>query len=107
MLRFPEKFRIEGLVNMNGPFLIKFPDFEVRVIASTGAGWEHVSVSLDLKETPSWSIMCFVKSLFWEPEDVVMELHPAASKYINIHPFVLHLWRPLIGKIPLPLEFMV
>jgi hypothetical protein len=46
--------------------------------------------------------MCFVKDLFWEPEDCVMQLHPRRSEYINNHPYVLHLWRPVRDRIPEP-----
>jgi hypothetical protein len=45
--------------------------------------------------------MCFVKSLFWEPEDVVVQYHPAESKYVNNHNFCLHLWR-WKGEMPSP-----
>jgi len=51
--------------------------------------------------------MHYVKGLFWGPEDVVMQLHPAASEYVNKHPFCLHLWRPIEAAIPTPPRIMV
>lgn len=63
--------------------------------------WEHVSVSTR-RRTPNWKEMCFAKDLFWDDEEVVMQLHPAKSNWINNHPYVLHLWRPVNEKIPLP-----
>jgi hypothetical protein len=76
------------------------------MIASDGGGWEHVSVSLPHR-SPNWSEMSAVKALFWDPEDVVMQLHPAASEYINMHPNCLHLWRPISAEIPTPPSWMV
>lgn len=60
---------------------------------SDGSGWDHVSVSLATR-TPTWEEMCWVKRLWFLPEEVVMQLHPAESEYVNYHPFCLHLWRP-------------
>ena len=81
----------------------------VYAIASDQEGWKHVSVSFgrDATKTPSWSIMCRVKDLFWEPEDWVIQYHPAQSCYINQHPGVLHLWQPLTTPLPTPPQFMV
>lgn len=69
--------------------------------ANEGVPWEHVSVSTRHR-TPNWKEMCFVKDLFWAPEEAVMQLHPPRSEYINNHPHCLHLWRPNDGNIPLP-----
>ena len=73
----------------------------LRVLASDGGGWEHVSVSLP-NRVPSWEEMCFVRNLFWDPDDTVMQLHPPHSSYVNNHPFCLHLWRPIGQTIPVP-----
>ena len=43
--------------------------------ANEGVPWEHVSVSTRHR-TPNWKEMCFVKDLFWAPEEAVMQLHP-------------------------------
>lgn len=48
--------------------------------------------------------MCFIKDLFWGEEEVVMQLHPAKSQYVNQHDYCLHLWRPKTIAIPLPLQ---
>lgn len=73
----------------------------LRVIASSGLGWDHVSVSLEHR-TPNWYEMDFVKRLFFEPDEVAMQLHVAEKNHINRHPNCLHLWRPQNGPIPLP-----
>jgi hypothetical protein len=51
--------------------------------------------------------MCHAKDQCWDAEDVVMQLHPAKSQYVNHHPHVLHLWRPLKETIPIPDKGMV
>lgn len=84
------------------------------IIATSGGGWEHVSVHAYTEgagsATPNWAEMCAVKDLFWDGEDAVMQLHPRKSEYVNAHPFVLHLWRPAPGsheRIPEPPYTMV
>lgn len=57
--------------------------------------------------TPTWDEMCFIKDQFWDAEDVVMQLHPAKSQYVNIHPNALHLWRPVGAEIPTPPAYLV
>lgn len=81
-------------------------NYRMRFIASWGGGWEHVSVS-GARSCPPWEAMCFVKDLFWKPEEEVMQLHPPKSQYINNHPYCLHLWRPIAAVIPLPPKIMV
>jgi len=61
-------------------------------MASDGAGWEHVSVSMPDK-CPTWNQMCFIKAMFWGEEDAVIQIHPVNSEYVNHHPHCLHLWR--------------
>jgi hypothetical protein len=83
----------------NGAFELTGPHGRaLMVIASDNLGWEHVSVSLPTR-TPNWAEMCFVKNLFWDEEETVVQFHPARSEYVNCHPNCLHLWRP-IGRQP-------
>lgn len=95
-----------------GMFLIPGPfGRELKVIASDGdenigVAWEHVSVSLPSR-CPNWPEMCYVKSLFWDEEETVMQLHPPKSRWINTHNFCLHMWKPLTKEIPLPPEIAV
>lgn len=96
----------------NGQFLLKCPETNrlLLVQASDGEGWEHVSVSLagvmqlikDRRRTPTWEEMCYVKRQFWQPEETVVEYHPPRSRYVNNHPYVLHLFRPLAIEFPMP-----
>lgn len=90
----------------NGAFIIPFEGFKLQVIASDGDGWDHVSVSLQTR-IPSWKQMCFVKDLFFEEEEIAIQLHPPKSKYINVHNNCLHLWRKQGVRIELPPLVMV
>jgi hypothetical protein len=90
-----------------GAFRIPGPCGEtLMVIASPGDAdenipWEHVSVSCK-NRCPRWMEMDFIKRIFWNDEDAVMQLHPPRSEWVNNHPHCLHLWRPADGYIPLP-----
>lgn len=91
----------------NGAFQIFGPcGRDLRIIASNGEGWEHVSVSLPSR-CPNWQEMCFVKDLFWEAEETVIQYHPPKSQYVNCHQFCLHLWKPIGIELPLPPSIMV
>jgi hypothetical protein len=50
--------------------------------------------------------MCFVKSLFWDDEETVIQFHPAVSAYVNNHSHCLHLWKPPFDM-PLPPSILV
>lgn len=94
----------------NGAFIVKGPEFaKLFIIASNLEGWEHVSVSVlkNNKRCPTWGEMSFVKDLFWQPEEAVMQLHPPKSQYVSFHDYTLHLWRPLFQYLPLPPHTMV
>lgn len=91
----------------NGAFLIQVPNGpQLNVVASCGAGWEHVSVSTHYR-TPTWDEMCFIKDIFWDSDDCVVQYHPRKADYINEHPYCLHLWRPIGKKIITPPTWMV
>lgn len=91
----------------NGVFIIPAKRYKFKVIISDGADWEHVSVSLSNNRLPTWTEMCAIKDIFWDPVDCVMQLHPPATEYINNHPACLHLWRPKDQDIPQPPSIMV
>lgn len=98
-----EPFRIAGAPG-SGSGAFKIPSkamVPLRVIASSGMEWEHVSVSLQ-NRCPIWEEMHFVKGIFWLPDETVMQLHPAERNYINRCEFCLHLWRPIGREIPTP-----
>ena len=115
MFHVPDRFRItsgrlasDASIGNNGAFMLRGSLFKrpLWVIASDGGGWEHVSVSLS-DRTPTWEEMAAVKSLFWDPEDCVIQYHPPVSAYVNHHPHCLHLWRPVGITLPQPPAWMV
>jgi hypothetical protein len=94
------------------------PGWTLSTIATDGndpavpaaQGWEHVSVHAHSRgrlRTPSWKEMAFVKGVFWDDDDVVIQYHPRKSEYVNLHPNVLHLWRATHVEIPTPPPFLV
>lgn len=103
MFIMPE--RNQKLGDHNGglfEFIPKVDGPVFTVIASNDMGWEHVSVSLNMPRCPTWNEMCIIKDEFWEAEDMAIQYHPKKSEYVNNHPFVLHMWRPIGSYIPTP-----
>lgn len=90
----------EGEDGFSG-YLARASRERMRIVVSWGEGWEHVSVSWQQK-CPVWGEMVRVKQLFWEPHETVVQYHPAASEYRNLHPYCLHLWRPTDAELPVP-----
>lgn len=123
MFHVPNEYRLKvgmlastNVIGNNGFFILQHPTdrkLYIKVQASDQMGWEHVSVTLanrkyeGLKRCPTWEEMCYVKSLFWDKEDVVVQYHPAESSYVNTHPYCLHLFRPVGVEMPQPSPLMV
>jgi hypothetical protein len=105
-MKFPEKYRIAGDEGQDGAFVIPYEGRGLRIIASTGMEWDHVSVSL-LTRCPNWKEMSFIKDIFWNDSQTVMQLHVPKKDHINYHPFCLHLWRPQLIDIILPPSILV
>lgn len=78
----------------------------MKIIASDGMGWEHVSVSRESR-CPTWDEMCAVKNLFWNEDETVIQFHPPKTEYVNNHPFCLHLWKPIDFEIQTPDSWLV
>lgn len=95
-----------------GLFYVPVRSHVLKVIASDGAtdeesgGWEHVSVSLP-NRCPNWDEMCKIKSLFWADDETVIQFHPKQSERVNLHPYCLHLWKPVGKDLELPPSWMV
>jgi hypothetical protein len=103
----PQQLLSDRTDGNNGAFAVPSvePGWNLFMLASDGAGWEHVSVHArrgTQTRTPNWREMCHVKDLFWDDDDAVMQLHPRRADYVNMHPNVLHLWRPTWTAVPLP-----
>lgn len=107
-----DEFRIEhpfgGRGNeWNGAFLIPHNGVTLKVLASNGMDWDHVSVSLP-NRCPTWDEMSFIARTFFKPDETAMQLHVPAHDHISFHPYCLHLWRPRRGVgIPRPPASMI
>lgn len=88
---------------------VNWPGFKGSVIFGYDeAGlMEHVSVSsYKRKQLPTWDDMCKLKEMFFRPNEMVVQIHPAECRYIHGvsspggKPLenVLHLWRPMDGN---------
>lgn len=91
-----------------GIFLLRHPSSGVllRCLASTGEGWDHVSVSLDTR-CPSWLEMEHVARMFFRDDETAMQLHVPAADHVDCHPYCLHWWRPQDQPIPRPPQWLV
>ena len=123
MFHVPEKHRLrnhpvlasDSSYGNNGFFVIphhRISDYNYAVQASDGEGWEHVSITIDSKKKkvercPMWEEMCFIKDLFWDKDDCVIQYHPPKSHYVSMHHFCLHLWKPTNQTIPVPDSILV
>ena len=104
--RVLKQFAVESGANVLGmqAHIIPFRGRKLEVISSvdkaSNGTWEHVSVVVrGANKCPDWDTMCFVRQLFWDDEDEVIQIHPKRSRYVNAHNTCLHLWR-LVGGFP-------
>lgn len=67
---------------------------------------EHVSVSCyNRKKLPTWDDMCKLKKMFFNDDEMVVQIHPSEENYLHgvsrpgfkTLENVLHLWRPMDG----------
>jgi hypothetical protein len=96
-----------------GLFYIPSPigNYFLKTIADNGEleiskGWEHVSVSLP-NRCPNWLEMSYIKGLFWDKSEAVIQVHPPETEYANHHQYCLHLWRNKNKEIELPPIYLV
>lgn len=103
-------YRISGIRTISTRFMIFggtvefFTGLKATVIfgyKEADGKMEHVSVApVNSRHICTWDEMCFIKDLFFRPEEMVVQIHPAEDRYF--HGFdkaknVLHLWRPADG----------
>jgi len=86
--------------------VIRWKHVMLYYIASWGGGWDHVSVHCDGR-CPIWDEMCFMRDIFFQDFETILQYHPSKTDYINCHPYTLHLWRPQGEAIPMPPKEMV
>lgn len=78
----------------------------MAVVASTGLGWDHVSVSRR-NRPPNQTELDYVYRLFFRPGEAAMQLFVPTTEHVNNHPNCLHLWRPQGEGIPKPPRIFV
>src|SRR5574343_1968100 len=68
----------------------------LNVIASNGGGWEHVSVTLrdHPYETPTCREIQRVKTLVWDDEETVVQIHPPRSEERRVGKECRSRWSP-------------
>lgn len=79
---------------------------QVFVMAASGAGWDHVSVSRK-DRIPIWKEMDWIARKFFKEDEVAIEYHVPVSQHINLAKNCLHLWRSQAAVIPLPPQWMI
>lgn len=93
-----EKADLLALMGIKGCFVELPTGVRAHVVVGFNEdGWEHVSMELYARRLPTWEEMCYLKDIFWEDEEEVVQIHPKKSKYVNMTE-ALHLWRPVDGK---------
>ena len=85
---------------------IRLPQKGLAIQFSNGGGWEHVSISRKSK-MPSYDDLVWARQIFWGGNTTVMQLFVPAEDHVNVHPYCLHLWRPMEGEIPRPPRWML
>jgi hypothetical protein len=79
---------------------------ELSVISSVateldGKIWQHLSCAHP-DRLPSWETLKEVKTIFMGRDYQAIQVIPSEKKYINIHPYCLHLFRCLDEPDPVP-----
>jgi hypothetical protein len=80
--------------------------FYLQVIASSGGGWDHVSVSLPHR-CPTWNEIELVRNIFSYPSETWVQFGVPEKEHVNYHPYCLHWWRDRYRGHRLPPSIMV
>jgi len=87
----------EGVDGFKGE--IHMPRWTGTIIASNGAGWNHVSVAPYKRNIiPTWEDMCMIKDICFGEDEWVVQYHPAKAEYVSNLRNCLHLWQPNDGR---------
>lgn len=96
-MKYPNRYEIKSpFPTLFRTFQIPFKKFWLNVVACVEPnGWGHVSVTLtNNSRIPKWEEMCFIKDIFFDPEELCIQFHPKKSQYVNLHDKCLHIWQP-------------
>lgn len=106
--RWDCELRAHGVVGDEGAgvFVFEREGVDLYCVMSSGEGWDHISISTR-DRTPTWDEMEFVRKRVTKPGEVWMQFGVPDSLHINVHPYVLHWWRPQHREVRLPPRWMV
>lgn len=96
-MKFPKNLEIQSpFPGRIRAFSVPYLKFRFNVLACVEPnGWGHVSVTLaNNSRIPKWEEMCFIKDMFFDAEDLCIQMHPKKSQYVNLHDKCLHIWQP-------------
>lgn len=102
-LEFEKDMGIQNIRSIYGRFQIPLNGKHLQVIASNYLGWEHISVS-HKDQCPTYEEMVNMKEFFFYEGEIAFQIHPLKKNYVNINPYVLHIWRPSQTNVPVPDE---
>jgi hypothetical protein len=60
--------------------------------------WLQVSCA-HRNKLPNWETLKYVKNTFIGEDKTAIQILPAADNFVNLHPYVLHLWHCLDGDV--------
>jgi hypothetical protein len=91
-----------------GVFKIPSPIDKVPliVIASSGGGWDHISVSRR-NRIPNQRELDHIFRLFFAKGETAVQYFVPRAEHVNNMPNCLHLWRPLREGLPRPPRLFV
>ena len=107
-------YRLYGIRNISPKYqiysgMVEFPSgLKASVIfgfKEADGKMEHVSVSpVNPRHVCTWEEMCWIKDLFFKPDEMCVQVHPREDRYIHgvgsgsrRTENVLHIWRPADG----------
>lgn len=111
MFHVPNQFRVrthpelgtDDSAGNNGTFSFEAEGYKFLCAAVEGAEWENVSVQINRSRQPDQEQLLFIRSLFWDDDDIVVFFLPAPKNYTPI----VQLWRSKKFKmITPPLELI-
>lgn len=86
---------IEIKIIMGNEFIgsVVLDGVECSLIFTIDGNREHVSVApYNDETTPTWEMMCQLKDIIFKDEELVYQIHPPKSEYVNLKNNCLHMW---------------
>jgi hypothetical protein len=105
----PSKIASTDADGWNGSFMVPLEGEMWYVVLNDQLGWRHLAIANAQKNlTPTWSVMCRVKQLFYGDDEWACQFHPPKDEHgISDFPYRLHLWSPLEETLPVPVMVVI